>query len=227
MARFIMKRLDFISTKPLLSKAILLWIIITVFSCNHKNKSSKTPPNSKVNRNSILSHFQLKSGDIVFRKGLSIESQAVLLADEDANYSHVGIVYIKNEQIYVIHITPDSLRETTDYAKLEKLQDFFAIENASRACVMRINPKYEQNAQNAADTAFLYYKNKVYFDEQYDLKSFGAMYCTEIVWHAYKANNINLIDINSDPKSIPFFKNRIIFPSSLYKCELLNKIYYF
>jgi hypothetical protein len=197
-------------------------------ACNAKTKKQKIDKASKkADNNQIINTYKLKNGDLVFRKGKSLESQAILMADKTGNYSHVGIVYIIDNEPYVIHITPDSLEQTTDYAKCEKLNLFFDSKNASKGCVLRIDKKYAQTAQNAADSAFALYKSKVIFDKEYNLETDTEMYCTELVLKSYKRNDIQLISIEDNARDIPFFNNRIIFPSAFFKCSYLNKMYYF
>ena len=197
-------------------------------ACGTKTKKQEidnTAP--KTDHNQIINTYQLKNGDLVFRKGRSIESQAILMADKTGNYSHVGIVYIIDNEPYVIHITPDSLEQTVDYAKCEKLNQFFDSEYASKGCVLRIDKKYAQIAQNAADSAFVIYKSKVIFDKEYSLETDAEMYCTELVLKSYQKNDIQLISIEHNARAIPFFNNKIIFPSAFFKCSYLEKMYYF
>ncbi|MCK5856523.1 MAG: hypothetical protein KAG64_03475 [Bacteroidales bacterium] len=207
----------------------LLWILSISFTACNSQITSQQSLQSKTTQNidSILDSFQLKSGDIVFRKGRSIESQAILMADVEGNYSHVGIVYMQNNSAYIIHITPDSLEQTIDYAKLESLEEFFNPELACIGCVLRVDQKYSNQAYMAADSAYIFFKNKVRFDNKYDLATSNKMYCTELVLKAFEVNELNLININQNARSIPFFENKIIFPSAIFKCPYLENIYYF
>jgi len=69
----------------------ILLTIIVVFTSHsfiklHSNKSASTQ-----NSISELKKLLLQNGDLIFRRGTSIESQIVLLTDQDSEYSHVRI----------------------------------------------------------------------------------------------------------------------------------------
>lgn len=174
-----------------------------------------------------LDTLKIMDGDLVFRKGFSIESQAVLLADVHGDFSHVGIIHLQNDTPFVIHVVPDSIENSIDYTLMEKLTDFFHPNYAAKGCIMRINPIYETTAKSSADTAFKFYKKRISFDGSYDLLTDDKMYCTELIWKAYRLNSIDLVKDNMNELNIPLIKNKIIFPSALTNCSLFHKIYYF
>ena len=49
---------------------------------------------------------KLHSGDVVFRRGMSLTSHAVLAADAQGNYSHVGIVVDSAGKKMIVHAVP-------------------------------------------------------------------------------------------------------------------------
>ena len=200
-----------------------MFLMLVISACNPQKETT----NPKQKRNQLLSTFHLKNGDIVFRKGLSLESQAVLMADVNGDYSHVGIVQIIDKMPYVIHIEPDSLETTIDYAKCEKLSTFFNPDYASIGCVMRIKEMYSEKANLAVDTANAFLIKKISFDEAYDLETIDKMYCTEFIWKAFELNGIHLIDVKKNTVFIPLLKNKVILPSSLFYSSYLDKVYYF
>jgi len=169
----------------------------------------------------------LKDGDLVFRKGLSIESYVVLITDRASSYSHVGVIYVLNEIPYVIHTTPDESSDDIDYVRMETLSDFFSSENASRGSVFRLKEQYMNSAKLAALTAKSYFDDKIVFDDAFDLKSENKLYCTELVWKAFQKVGIDLIQGKFDKLFLPFVKGFIILPSSLLNSFYLEEIYYF
>ncbi len=94
----------------------------------------------------------LREGDIVFRRGRGLTSRAVLAADAEGIYSHVGIVVrvggeneadVENgvgEEYAVVHIVPGEADENgvEDVIKIESPEKFFAENRASRGAVMRL-----------------------------------------------------------------------------------------
>lgn len=49
---------------------------------------------------------ELKTGDIVFRRGGGISSHAVMMADRNGRYSHVGIVVDSAGRKMIVHAVP-------------------------------------------------------------------------------------------------------------------------
>lgn len=210
--------------KQLISLCLLLGLLS---ACQESAKPESTFQSRFDHVINELKLLEVKDGDLVFRKGFSIESQAVLLADVNGDYSHVGIIVIRNDTPFVIHVVPDSIQSSIDYTLKEELLDFFHPEFAAKGCIMRIKPSFEAIAKNSADTAYRFYENHISFDGGYDLLTDDKMYCTELIWKAYLFNSIDLVNENLSKLNIPLIKNKIIFPSALTNNSLFQKIYYF
>jgi hypothetical protein len=182
---------------------------------------------TKPKENNFHCNIALKDGDLVFRKGRSIESQLVLITDRASSYSHVGVIYISNNTPYVIHTTPDESSYAIDYVRMEKLSDFFSSENASRGSIFRLKKQYTNSAKLAALKAKSFFDNKIVFDAAFDIKTENKLYCTELVWKAYQKIGIDLIQGKYDKLFLPFVKDFVILPSSLLNSYYLKEIYYF
>ena len=196
----------------------LLYVVIYIHFDSIKQKQSV---------NAFSCDVTMKDGDLVFRKGRSIESRVVLITDRASSYSHVGVIYMLNEIPYVIHTVPDESKNDIDYVKMEKLSVFFSSEKASRGSVFRLKEPYKNSAKLAALTAKSYFDDKIVFDDAFDLKSENKLYCTELVWKAYQKVGINLIQGKFDKLFLPFVKDFVILPSSLLNSFYLEEIYYF
>lgn len=208
--------------------ASLIFSIFLMTACGEAIKNNIPQLSSKTQSNdSIVNSFLLKDGDIVLRKGRSIESRAVMMADGNGDYSHVGIVVMEYGKAYVIHIVPDSSEKTIDYALKESINRFFTYKYASIGCVLRPIKQFEDISIKAAESALNYYNNKVSFDGSYDLKTNNQMYCTELVWKAYSTNKLDLIDGKLSTLHLPNINNRVILPSSILNSVHLKNIYYF
>jgi len=207
--------------KPLLFLglvSILLYIVINILHIR-ANQNHST--------NAFSYDLALKNGDIVFRKGRSMESRVVLITDRSSSYSHVGVIYMLNEIPYVIHTVPDESEICVDYVKMEKLSVFFSSENASIGSVFRLKEQYANFAKLAALTAKSYFDDKFIFDDAFDLRSENKLYCTELVWRAYQKVGIDLIQGKFDKLFLPFVKGFIVLPSSLLNSFYLEEIYHY
>src|SRR6056297_2091515 len=87
---------------------------------------------------STISYFKqsdqidFHAGDLVFRRGKSFVSQLVLLRDNQSQYSHVGIVVIKDDEPYVIHAVPgEAEKDQPEYVKMETMQEFLDVKKSA------------------------------------------------------------------------------------------------
>ena len=165
------------------------------------------------------------SGDLVFRRGNSLKSDAVLYADKSGNYSHIGIVVAVDSAFKVVHIEPDN--EYKDRIKKEELAVFFAPKNAKAGAVMRFSDSL--CAERAAEYALCRYdEQEITFDHDYDLDNNSKMYCTELVWLSYLESGIDISENRrSSVSSIPSFSGTYLFPSDIFKNTKLKTIYKF
>lgn len=171
--------------------------------------------------------IQLHEGDIVFRQGRSIASRAVLSADKAGYYSHIGIVVRYNDKWQVVHAVPDEpdYDGDTDRVKIDDLNTFFSSERANSGALMRV--ANDTLAQNAASKALDVFNKKTLFDHKYDLNDTSAVYCTELVYHVYNRQGLDLTEGRRSKVSIPGFRGTYIFPSDIQQSSFLNLIYNF
>jgi len=208
--------------KLLLLSGLIVSVLLSVVFYTLHNRAKQ-----KLNTNIFSYDFVLKDGDLVFRKGRSIESYVVLITDRTSSYSHVGVIYMLNKTPYVIHTVPGESEVGTDYVKMEKLSVFFSSEKASRGSIFRLKEQYANSAKLAALSAKSFFDDKIIFDDAFDLKSENKLYCTELVWKAYQKVGIDLTQGKYDKLFLPFVKGFIILPSSLLNNFYLEEIYYF
>jgi hypothetical protein len=147
---------------------------------------------AKGNGLAIPSLEQLHSGDLIFRSGMSHESRMVRLMDPQSDYSHVGLVDIEGQEVYVIHIEP-ALDSMGQAMRREPLAHFLDGQKANAFTIYRVNTADEEQRNGALAVALAFLKENVAFDQEFDLDSVDALYCTELVWRAYKAVGIDLM----------------------------------
>lgn len=168
---------------------------------------------------------KLENGDLIFRRGRSVESHAVLMADKDGEFSHVGIICKENSQIYVIHAVPGESKGKQDYIKKDKLEDFLQPERASRFAVYRsdFSKKIKMNAVNYALDC---YKKKLIFDDKYDLSTDDKLYCTEFIYKAFKTAGNRSFTLKTSHISILVGNLGIILPSNIIGNSHFQQIQY-
>lgn len=169
--------------------------------------------------------YQARNGDVVLRKGTGLTSRAVMFADGGSDYSHCGIVVIKNNKVMVVHAVPDEpdFEGDLDRVKLEPIEMFFSTIRASKGCVLRC--KNEQLAKKSAQTALKIFQRGVLFDHNYDLSDTTKMYCCELVELSYQANGIELSEGKRHNVNFPGLKFRnVILPSDFLQSDCLQVI---
>lgn len=127
----------------------------------------------------------LRDGDVVFRRGVGWISNSVLALDENASYSHVGIVVRAGDSVFVIHVEPKT-DTGLGHAVREPITEFLSERKASAAAVYRIPEESRQSAARAARMAMEYANRSAPFDDRFDANTSSAVYCTELVWRAYR-----------------------------------------
>ncbi|GAB6282391.1 MAG: hypothetical protein STSR0008_11360 [Ignavibacterium sp.] len=168
----------------------------------------------------------LHNGDIIFRKGRSFVSQMVLLTDKNSPYSHTGIIYKRNDSVFVIHSVPAEEKGKKDIVKIEPIEIFIKPDRASKILVCRLKDSSSNISVKASQLALNYSKRKVPFDGDFNLENGDKLYCTELIWVVYKKSGLDILDNKFSKSNLPFYKGPIIYPSDLLESKHLAKIFY-
>ena len=159
---------------------------------------------------------QFASGDLIFRRGRSLVSRVVLAADGGSEYSHVGLISVTGGQVWVLHEVPPEEPERKGGALAEPLSAFLAPDKATAAGLYR--PRDAGAAAVAERAAWRFVRARVPFDSAFDLTTSNEMYCTEMVWRAYREAGIDLAPPD------PGRKERYLLPSRLLRSPDLRRI---
>lgn len=164
-----------------------------------------------------------ETGDLIFRRGRSLVSQIVLSADGASSYSHVGIIKIIGGSAFVAHTTTDE-PPSEDVARVEPLDVFLRDDRASAAAVYRLKGSAQHFTARAVEAALSFAEKRIPFDDGLDLNTTDKLYCTEMVWRAYLAAGLDLVDGRFDRLNFPMSKEFYLLPSSLLKSEWVEMI---
>lgn len=159
----------------------------------------------------------LKEGDLVFRRGTSIESSAVLLASSKGVYSHVGIVSKdERDKLVIIHAVPgesESL-DGKDRVKKDAPEQFYNPDKAISGAIMRVQCA-SIHLHEAAAKALTFYTRRIEFDHEYNDADTTRLYCTELVYLAYKSAGVLIASPNLHKLGIPFGSGYLRYPSDI------------
>lgn len=162
--------------KLILKNSLLLALIISLFLIIYKKEKEIISTNNFKN---------LKSGDLIFRKELNFISNMFALVD-NSEYSHIGIVFVEGDQIFVYHI--ESNEEDNDLKK-DEINHFLSSSEKYRILRYKDNID-EKSLQNILKNIF---QENIKFDFHFDLTTTDKLYCTEFVNNIfYKLINKNI-----------------------------------
>jgi hypothetical protein len=156
------------------------------------------------------------SGDLIFRRGRSLVSRVVLAVDGGGEYSHVGLISVTGGRVWVLHATPPEEPRRKGGVVAEPLAAFLSPGEATAAALYR--PRDPGAAAAAERAAWGYARAHVPFDSAFDLSTPNELYCTEMVWRAYREAGIDLAPPDPDRKE------KYLLPSRLLRSPRLRKI---
>jgi hypothetical protein len=154
------------------------------------------------------------SGDLIFRRGRSLVSRVVLAVDGGSEYSHVGLISVTGGQVWVLHTVPPEEPEQSGGTLAEPLSVFLSPDKATAAALYR--PRDSGAAAERA--AWRFVRAHKPFDSAFDLSTPNELYCTEMVWRAYREAGIDLAPPDPDRKE------KYLLPSRLLRSPYLRRI---
>ena len=192
-----------------LNKPCILLILLLITSCRSGgNDYAATPPEIPISN--------IRSGDIVFRLGRTLESRAIAA---DGGYSHVGIIIRNDSTLQVAHIEPS--RNGSELTKYESLEQFFHPKNATSGAVMRIEGLGSE--QQASVENYLFSCKNITFDHDYKLSDTTQMYCTELAFRTFSEIGIDIT--NGIRHRVPLAQEEVILPADISNNDRLVEIW--
>lgn len=193
-------------------------VLIFPFLFNVEEAGSSTLPSVTIDSE------LLQDGDLIFRKGRSLVSRIVLIADGNSPYSHIGIVKKSNGSVFVIHSVPAEEEFEKDKIKIEPVELFCRVDRCSEVAVYRISSADKNSLAPAIEYALTALKKHLPFDGNFDLTTDESLYCTELVWKAFLKSGIDLVGKEFDSVSLPFGPAKCILPGRILNNPRLKQI---
>ena len=154
--------------------------------------------------------FKYQSGDILFQDldcgGLCNAIEIVTEGVDGKSFSHLGLVYIKNDSAFVI----EAIRTEVQLTPI----DDFVFRNKDekgnpKIVVARLKPAYSKLNEKAL--AFAVKQKGVPYDDAF-LYDNGSYYCSELIYDAYKASNGNVPFFELNPMTFKDPATKEMFP---------------
>ena len=195
------------------SAFLMICVLLAGLSCQKQQPLASIMP----------ANADLRSGDVVFRRGGGIASRAVMTADHHGKYSHVGIVVDSCGVMMIVHAVPQEHRsDASEFVKMESPEHFYSSHRAVIGEICRHSDS--ALAKRAAAVAVEVYRRKVMFDHDYDETDTTKMYCTELVEYAFTRAGASLADDRRHNVSLPFLHATCILPSDIYASSHLASV---
>lgn len=129
----------------------------------------------------------IKQFDIILSSGQSFQSKVLKLFNVSLySYSHIGIILKENNEIYILHSTPDGTKENG--IRYDNFQEFINLSNVNYYKILRLDSigKYE----NLKKSVKHFKENKLPFDYDFDNIDKHKIYCSELVFDIFNENNL-------------------------------------
>ena len=168
-----------------------------------------------------ISVDEFLSGDLAFRRGRTMESDAIAgMGGSRYDYSHVGVIVSHGDSMCVVHVEP--MREGNEQVKVVSIEEFFHPANAVKGCVTRCKALSEQQRHIIEREAMALVRRGVGFDHDYRLSDTTAMYCTELVDFLFRKVDISLTE---QRYRVPLAQEDVLLPSSIMRDGALKEVW--
>lgn len=158
---------------------LLLLLLVLPGGCRRKAVGNPAPP---------FPYEQMREGDLAFRCGQGFFSRAVMSAEEEPLYSHVGVLVKENGEWKVVHAVPAEAEFSGDFdrVKAEGIGTFFAPDRAFRGSLVHTGLADSARVSALREEALQLARDSVLFDGSFSLADSTKLYCTELVWMLYR-----------------------------------------
>jgi len=154
-----------------------------VFPANVNSYNNFTPVKSQ-------SLPKIKTGDLVTRKGKGLISHVFAkLSDTQQRFSHIGVIWIIDNKPFVLHVMGHT-NKNTSHLRLDPLAHFIDKQRASVYGLFSLNIE-SQELENLPHVFKKTLEKRIQFDDDFDLNTQDAMYCTEFIRYCFNSATNN------------------------------------
>jgi hypothetical protein len=171
----------------------------------------------------LAGQFGFRNGDVVLRRGSGVISRSVLTWDTRSTYSHAGLIVEDADGILVVHVEP-RVGSGAGHVVVEPLAAFLAADRATAAAVYRLRSGTQAVLNLAVGAALDFADQKLPFDERFDVTAPTRLYCTELVWRAFRAAEIDLVPDLTERERPPWGGAPVILVSDLAGSSSLHRV---
>ena len=174
---------------------------------------------------SSLAGVQLLDGDIVFRRTDGLRGRIATASDVAAGYSHAGLVSLRGGKRTVIHADPEGKGDAHGRVMRTTLDDFVGDSTVVRVAVYRLRLRDDARTVRAMRWAGGHALRGTPFDNAFNLADSSEMYCTELVWRAYRAAGLEIATPTRREARSLFLIDSILLLSSIERSPLLYQVF--
>ena len=195
--------------------AVILLVAVfalAVPSCHRGGEKPADPPQVPE-----IPYDSLREGDLAFRKGTGALSHMLTLTAENKDYSHVGVLFLRDSEWVVVHAVPDEPESDVDYdrVKSERLTSFFASNRAIYGELVHTPVEDSKTIARMHIRALRWVRDSIRFDHSYVLGDTTKLYCTELAWTLYHDEGIDLSEGRRTIWSLPAISDTLLFPEDI------------
>ncbi len=165
----------------------------------------------------------LRTADLAFRLGRTIESEIIASCDGGMRFSHIGIIVQGDSGAAVVHIEPSPISD--ERVRYDSAADFFRSDRASAGAVMRLKGLTDRQCDVIRDHALRMADSHIVFDHDYSMTDSARMYCTELVERVFASAGISLSQ--GRRHEFPLAKEPVILPSDIARNDSLAVVFNF
>ncbi len=167
-------------------------------------------------------------GDIAFRRGVGVASQAVIMSNHRGSFSHVGLIVQVDSLWMVIHEVPyEGDSRDDDKIYIEPVGEFFNTVKAASGAVYRLRGMDSIQRSQVCSYVLRQAAKELPFDHDYDLTDSTRQYCSELVWRSYLEIGVDLSQGRRTHVSMPSFSGSHIMPADIELNENLEIMHRF
>jgi len=170
----------------------MIAVVMLVCACGNNDSAAVTEPaddlgikSAEQKRKENLAMIAdakplIQDGDLILRSGTDFSSEQIkLISKKDRTYSHGGIAFRRNGEVYVYHVISDYYHKN-DKVFAEKLDSFCNPASNLGFAVARYD------LDSAEVGRFHQYldkqvRDKVAFDMRFDIRTNDSLYCSEMI----------------------------------------------